>query len=80
MAPAQLEKVFGTVLSTSSLKGTNIVNREGGDMGEIEEVMIDVVHGHVAFVVVSFGGVFGLGRNSSPFRGRLLTWIRSING
>ena len=61
MAPAQLEKAFGTVLSTSTLKGTSVVNREGGDMGRIEEVMIDVVHGHVAFVVVSFGGTFGLG-------------------
>jgi len=61
MAPAQLEKVFGTVLSTSSLKGDSVVNREGSDMGKIEEVMIDVENGNIAYVVVSFGGTFGLG-------------------
>jgi len=62
MAPALLEKTFGIVLSTSTLKGDRVVNREGGDMGIIEEIMIDVVRGHVAFVVLSFGGIFGMGQ------------------
>jgi sporulation protein YlmC with PRC-barrel domain len=61
MAPAILEKTFGLVLSGSSLKGDKVVNHEGDDLGKIEEIMIDLDHGRVAYAVLSFGGFLGLG-------------------
>ena len=48
------------VLSASTL--TNCVcNPQGEELGKIEELMIDVNTGRVAYAVLSFGGVLGLG-------------------
>lgn len=46
---------------TGVLIGTPVRNREGEDLGTIEEVMIDVENGHVAYLVLSFGGFLGMG-------------------
>ena len=61
MTPVQLEKKFGIVLSASTLKGDKVVNHRGDDLGKIEEIMIDLDHGRVAYAVLSFGGFLGLG-------------------
>ena len=38
-----------------------MVNRAGENLGEIEELMIDLENGRVAYAVVSFGGFVGIG-------------------
>jgi sporulation protein YlmC with PRC-barrel domain len=57
----QVEKTLGVVLSGSSLKGDRVVNYKGEDLGKIEEIMIDLDRGRVAYAVLSFGGFLGLG-------------------
>jgi sporulation protein YlmC with PRC-barrel domain len=52
---------LGIVLSGSSLKGDRVVNYKGEDLGKIEEIMIDLDRGRVAYAVLSFGGFLGLG-------------------
>ena len=54
-------KTLGIVLSGSSLKGDRVVNYKGEDLGKIEEIMIDLDRGRVAYAVLSFGGFLGLG-------------------
>jgi sporulation protein YlmC with PRC-barrel domain len=54
-------KTLGIVLSGSSLKGDKVVNYKGEDLGKIEEIMIDLDRGRVAYAVLSFGGFLGLG-------------------
>ncbi len=49
------------VLSASTLTGTGVVNHNGEDIGSIEDIMIDTSVGHIAYVVLSFGGIMGLG-------------------
>lgn len=49
------------VLSADSLQGTNVRNREGDDLGKIEEIMLDQSSGKVAYAVLSFGGFMGMG-------------------
>lgn len=49
------------IMSSSSLEGNDVVNSAGEDLGNIEEVMIDVSSGRVAYAVLSFGGFLGLG-------------------
>jgi sporulation protein YlmC with PRC-barrel domain len=48
-------------LSSSTIKGDKIVNESGDDLGKIEELMIDLRDGRLAYVVMSFGGFLGLG-------------------
>jgi sporulation protein YlmC with PRC-barrel domain len=48
-------------LSASTLKGDKVINTAGEDLGKIEEIMIDLSNGKVAYAVLSFGGFLGLG-------------------
>jgi ferritin-like metal-binding protein YciE len=49
------------VLSAGTLAGDRVRNASGEDLGRIEEIMIDVASGRVAYAVLSFGGFLGLG-------------------
>lgn len=48
-------------LSATSIIGDQVVNRAGEDLGEIHEIMIDINRGRVAYAVLSFGGLLGIG-------------------
>jgi sporulation protein YlmC with PRC-barrel domain len=49
------------VLSCSTISGDKVVNRKGEDLGDIKDLMIDVDSGRVAYAVLEFGGLLGLG-------------------
>ena len=55
------EKRFRRVLSASSLAGDRVKNGAGEDLGKVTELMIDLPSGRVAYAVLSFGGVLGMG-------------------
>ncbi len=52
---------YHRVLSASTLTGHRVRNRVGEDLGKIEEIMIDLPSGRVAYAVIAFGGVMGIG-------------------
>ena len=54
-------KTFRKVLSAATLQGDSVYNLEGDNLGKIDEIMIDVEEGVVAYAVLSFGGFLGLG-------------------
>jgi sporulation protein YlmC with PRC-barrel domain len=45
--------------------GANVVNAKEEKLGKIKEIMLDVEHGKIAYVVISFSG--WLGSNSKLF-------------
>jgi len=49
------------VLSASTLIGDGVRNPQGEDLGKIEELMIDLDNGRIAYAVLSFGGIMGIG-------------------
>lgn len=49
------------VLSSSTLSGDDVVNRDGNKLGSLKEIMIDFDRGEVAYGVVSRGGFAGVG-------------------
>ncbi len=49
------------VLSCSTLIGDAVENADGKKIGKLEEIMIDLESGNVAYAVLSFGGFFGIG-------------------
>jgi len=49
------------VLGASTLAGDRVRNTAGEDLGKIEQIMIDLSSGQVAYVVLSFGGFLGIG-------------------
>jgi sporulation protein YlmC with PRC-barrel domain len=50
-----------STLSASTLNGTDVVNSNGENLGNIEDIMIDFNEGRIAYVVLSFGGFLGIG-------------------
>jgi len=55
------DKAYRRVLSASSLAGDRVRNAAGEDLGKVDEIMIDVPSGKVAYAVLSYGGVLGIG-------------------
>ncbi len=49
------------VMAADTLQGSTVVNPAGESLGEIEDIMIDVPTGRIAYAVLSFGGVLGIG-------------------
>lgn len=49
------------VLSATTMIGDDVRNPEGENLGKLEELMVDLEDGRVAYAVLSFGGFLGLG-------------------
>jgi sporulation protein YlmC with PRC-barrel domain len=49
------------VMGATTLAGDRVRNTQGDDLGKIEEIMIDLARGRVAYAVLSFGGFLGIG-------------------
>ena len=55
------DKKYRRVLAASTLAGDQVCNSAGDDLGKVSELMIDIPSGRVAYAVLSFGGVLGMG-------------------
>ena len=53
------------ILSAGTIAKDKVRNPAGEDLGRIEELMLDLQEGRIAYAVLSFGGVLGLG--DKPF-------------
>ena len=49
------------LMGADTLMGNDVYNSDGEDLGDIKELMIDMQSGEVAYAVLSFGGVLGMG-------------------
>ena len=58
---ADPDKKYRRVLAASTLAGDSVRNSAGEDLGKVDEIMIDIPSGRVAYAVLSFGGVLGMG-------------------
>ena len=52
---------YRRVMGASTLNGDSVKNAAGEDLGKVDEIMIDIPTGRVAYAVLSFGGVLGMG-------------------
>ena len=48
-------------LSASTLIGNRVVNREGEEVGRIQDLMVDCEDGRLTYAVMAFGGILGIG-------------------
>jgi sporulation protein YlmC with PRC-barrel domain len=55
------ENTTPSVLSATTIINTSVENTFGENLGKIEELMIDLNSGRVAYAVISFGGFLGVG-------------------
>ena len=52
---------YRRTLSASSLIGDTVKNSQDETIGNLKEIMIDVQSGRVAYGVLDFGGILGMG-------------------
>lgn len=50
-----------TYVKSSDLIGAQVKNAQGEDLGKVEDVVLDLEAGQIAYAVVSFGGFLGMG-------------------
>jgi sporulation protein YlmC with PRC-barrel domain len=48
-------------LPTTTIKGSKVINVSEEHLGMLEEMMIDLEKGKIAYAVLSFGGFLGIG-------------------
>lgn len=48
-------------LSASTLNGDAVKNHKDESLGDLKDIMIDTTTGKVAYAVLSFGGILGMG-------------------
>lgn len=49
------------LMGADTLIGEDVYNRQEEDLGDIKEIMIDMRSGQIAYAVLSFGGILGMG-------------------
>ena len=49
------------LMGAATLTGDSVVNQQDEDLGDIKEIMLDMRSGRVAYAVLSFGGLLGMG-------------------
>lgn len=50
------------LMGTDTLSGEIVTNTKGENHGDIKETMLDMRSGKIAYAVLSFGGVLGIGK------------------
>ena len=61
------------VMAAGSLEGETVLNLAGDTLGEIEEIMLDVRSGRIAYAVLAVGGFLGIGEKYFAVPWRALT-------
>lgn len=69
-----------SLIASDKVEGTAVYNRQGERLGTISKVMIDKMSGHVAYAVLSFGGILGLGDKAYPLPWEVLTYDTGEGG
>ena len=62
------------------MEGTPVYDSAGTRVGIIRHLVIEKASGHVAYVVISFGGVLGIGSLTLPVPWEWLTYDVALRG
>lgn len=69
-----------TLIAASDVNGTDVYGADGEKLGTIKRIMIDKVSGKVAYAVMNFGGVLGMGGDDRPVPWGVLSYDTGKNG
>ena len=58
---ATMSAVREHFMLASDVKGHKVVNKDAEDLGKIDDYMLDLETGRMAYAVLSFGGFLGMG-------------------
>ena len=67
-------------IASNKVQGTAVFNEDGEKLGTIYNFMVNKRSGEVDYVVLSFGGLFGLGGDYYPLPWDLLAYDEDVGG
>jgi hypothetical protein len=70
----------GGLIGSDKVEGTAVYDARGEKIGSIERVMIDKKSGQVAYAVLRFGGILGIGSDYYPIPWASLKYDTSLGG
>lgn len=68
------------LIASDKVEGTEVYSPEGEQLGAIRNFMVDKVTGKVAYAVMSFGGLLGIGDRYHALPWRTLTYDTRLGG
>ncbi len=80
MQEADILSETGSLISSGDVNGTRVFGRNADHIGTIDHLMIDRETGKVAYAVMTFGGLFGIGQDSYPIPWSKLSYDVSLDG
>lgn len=69
-----------TLISAARVKGTDVYDRDGTHIGRVTDIMLNKRSGAIAYLVMSSGGLFGIGGEVHPLPWSALTYDTAIEG
>jgi hypothetical protein len=69
-----------SLIASDKVEGTAVYGSDMKKIGRIENVMIDKFTGQVAYSVLSFGGLLGMGQDHYPLPWAKLKYNESLGG
>ena len=73
------EREIGRLIAADKVQGTSVSDTSGEKIGTIENVMIDKPSGRVAYAVMSFGGILGMGKHRYPLPWQMLEYDTNLD-
>jgi PRC-barrel domain len=81
MATAATREMTGKPLIESDrVEGTTVYDPNGNNIGSIKRLMIEKISGRVAYAVMSFGGLLGMGAEEHAIPWNKLTYDPNLGG
>jgi len=68
------------LIGSDKVEGTGIYRSNGDRIGTVKRVMLDKLSGNVAYAVMSFGGILGMGEDYYPIPWSLLKYNERLGG
>ena len=62
------------LIASNKVEGTPVYERDGEQLGNVYNFMVDKYSGQVAYAVMSFGGFLGLDESYHPLPWKVLTY------
>ena len=68
------------LIASNKVEGTPVYKRDGDQLGNVYNFMVDKYTGQVAYAVMSFGGFLGLGESYHPLPWKVLAYDTRLEG
>jgi len=65
MADEMTKITSGSLIAAEKVKGTDVFNADGDELGTVDDIMIDKISGKAIYAIMSFGGFLGIGEKSA---------------